>query len=131
MGCIAPRVEAETVWEQSCALAAPYALSCKVERRQVRQLTPTYSLAGVVHRLWRRLSISSAKEAVNNSARFGKFDSGSVTNDPYNALRRSNPNILAQSRSLIVKITHTQVRTSHVSHYTTCGLHRSAQNLTL
>jgi hypothetical protein len=63
----------------------------------------TYRLTGVVHRLWRSLSNSSAKEAVNNSARFGNFDSGPVTNCSYNALKRSSSNILAQGRSLIVK----------------------------
>jgi hypothetical protein len=63
----------------------------------------SYRLAGVVHQLWPSFSISSAEEVVNNSARFCNFDSGPVTNRPYNALRRLSPNFFARGRSLILK----------------------------
>ena len=55
--------------------------------------------------------MSSTKEAVNNSAQFGKFDSGPVTNYPLYALRRLSPNISHRVGVLNREVTHTQVRT--------------------
>jgi len=73
---------------------------------------PSYSLTGVVRRLWWSAPICSAKESVNNSARFRKFDSGPVTNCPYNALRRLSPNI---SHRVVAKSTCTVASISRLT----------------
>jgi hypothetical protein len=96
--------------------------SDKLRRSAMIHPAPLYSVTGVVHRLWRSGWEFSATELVNNSARRVNLDSGPVTNKPLDCVLTRTPQALAQGRSLSKKDTHPQVRTPHVSPYTTCGL---------